>query len=278
MSPRWSSRGRLARRARITYPSQSKMPLQEDNKIVQGIWMGVLSNMEKMCMTSFMSHGHTFHLYTYQDDLQGIPEGVIVKDANKIVPEERKKEFRWVSGFSDFLRYNILCNGGWYVDMDVVCLRPLDFTSEYVFASSSYNDKYEVLSEEDRKVFKSSHFIGNAFLKAIPDSPIMKFCRNCVENIPNKDKDDFIVDALGPRLFRRAVKRYGLEKFVQPPVVFDPVPFYRTLDIIDTSVSWDFTQAYVAHLNNSAWQIKGLSKDASYPAGSLYEQLKKRYL
>ena len=98
------------------------------NHVIQGLWFGEsLTNLERLCMKSFMDNGHEFHLYVY-DELQDIPQGVIVKDANEIVPRTRIKEFRWFAGFSDFFRYMLLAKkGGWYVDMDVICLRPLDF-------------------------------------------------------------------------------------------------------------------------------------------------------
>ena len=40
------------------------------------------------------------------------------------------------SGFSNFFRYKLLLErGGWWVDADMVCLRPFAFDKEHVFAS-----------------------------------------------------------------------------------------------------------------------------------------------
>ena len=53
--------------------------------IVQSLWVGnSLSNMEVCCIKSFLKHGFTFHLYTYEP-VKRIPKGTIVKDANEIM-------------------------------------------------------------------------------------------------------------------------------------------------------------------------------------------------
>ena len=36
--------------------------------IIQSLWIGDdLTNLEKLCVQSFIDHGHEFHLYTYAD-------------------------------------------------------------------------------------------------------------------------------------------------------------------------------------------------------------------
>lgn len=97
---------------------------------IQSLWVGdPLSNLEKLCIRSFLDNGHEFHLYVY-DDVQGIPAGATVKDANEIIPSReifytRKK---YVAPFSDWFRYALLAKrGGVWVDMDTICIKPFDF-------------------------------------------------------------------------------------------------------------------------------------------------------
>ncbi|MFT4769143.1 MAG: mannosyltransferase OCH1-like enzyme, partial [Glaciecola sp.] len=97
--------------------------------IVQGLWIGgALSTAEKLCIRSFQHHGHEFHLYVY-DDVDGIPSGTIIKDANTVVPAERifrYKDNGSVAGFANLFRYALLfANGGAWADMDMVCLKPI---------------------------------------------------------------------------------------------------------------------------------------------------------
>jgi len=121
--------------------------LESNNKIIHGLWIGhTLSPIELLCIKSFMFHGHEFHLWTY--DVVGtiLPESLILEDASLIIPAEKvfaysnrnqyghgKGSF---AGFSDIFRYKLLYEkGGWWVDMDVCCLKPFDFVEEYVFRS-----------------------------------------------------------------------------------------------------------------------------------------------
>ena len=40
------------------------------------------------------------------------------------------------AGFSNYFRYKLLLErGGWWVDLDTVCLKPFDFDDEFVFSS-----------------------------------------------------------------------------------------------------------------------------------------------
>jgi len=119
--------------------------LAGDNKHVHSLWIGnTLSKIELLTLHSFIAQGHVFHLWTYEKLLTKIPVGVVIEDANKILP--REMVFRYnninkyghgkgsVSGFSDIFRYKLLYDkGGWWTDMDVTCLKPLNFSVPYFF-------------------------------------------------------------------------------------------------------------------------------------------------
>jgi hypothetical protein len=121
--------------------------LSDDNKTVNGLWIGDrLSVMEMLTLKSFVFHGHTFHLWTYNKIENQLPEGVVIKDANQIIPEKNiivRKFNDPVTGvgkgsvgapFSDMFRYKLLFEqGGWWVDMDVTCLKPLAIEEPYFF-------------------------------------------------------------------------------------------------------------------------------------------------
>jgi mannosyltransferase OCH1-like enzyme len=63
----------------------------------------------------------------------------MVRDASEILPAARifkYREYDTYAGFANFFRYKLLLErGGWWVDLDVVCLKSFRFLSEYVFAS-----------------------------------------------------------------------------------------------------------------------------------------------
>lgn len=119
--------------------------MKEENKVVNGLWIGPrLSLLERLTVQSFVDHGHEFRLWCYAALEEDLPEGAVLMDANDILEESRVFRYRKrnqfghgkgsVSGFSDVFRYKLLHDlGGWWVDMDVTCLKPLDLSCPYYF-------------------------------------------------------------------------------------------------------------------------------------------------
>jgi len=121
--------------------------LTEDNKVVNGLWIGTrLSKIELLTIQSFIGNGHEFHLWVYEPIKTLLPEGVIIEDANEIIDASKIFRYKYVnefghgqgsvSGFSDIFRYKLLCGkGGWWTDMDMTCLHPLNVELPYFFRS-----------------------------------------------------------------------------------------------------------------------------------------------
>src|SRR6478736_5289132 len=139
--------------------------MNASDRIIQGLWIGEeLSAMERMCIHSFLSHGHEFHLFVYAN-VENIPAGTIVKDGEEILSASsifRYRDNGSYAGFSNFFRYELLWQrGGWWVDLDTICLRPFRFEDEYVIGS-------EPLAEG------GSHPISGV-LKVPPRSALMQY-------------------------------------------------------------------------------------------------------
>ena len=63
------------------------MKLSEENRVVHGLWIGnQLSTVEMLTLHSFVHHGHKFHLWLYEALENELPPGVIIQDANEIIP------------------------------------------------------------------------------------------------------------------------------------------------------------------------------------------------
>lgn len=111
------------------------------NAVIQGLWVGEqVTNFHRLCIESFLRNGHCYVLYTY-GPVGNLPEGVVIKDANKIVPSTLIYQYDGsYAGFSDLFRNKLLFdNGGWYVDLDIYCLRPFDIDSEIMFSLDYYH-------------------------------------------------------------------------------------------------------------------------------------------
>ena len=237
----------------------------QENKIIQGLWVGPkLSPMEQLSIRSFLFHGHDFHLYVY-GPLEGVPEGTVLKDANQILSKDEFDPIRFSSlgAFSDFFRHKLLLEkGGWWVDTDTVCLKPFDFDAPYVFSS-----------EELQNASKTQH-TNSGNIKVPAGSDIEQYIWNeCLRTNPSK----IPWGAVGPALVKRAVERFGLQKYVQPPNVFCPIPYWLAKEFQNPSARLSIPEtAYAIHLWNEVWNYHHLDKTSFIPNG-LYDRLNRKY-
>ena len=239
--------------------------LDAHNSVIQSLWIGrSLSTMEQLSITSFLANGHQFHLYAY-DCIAGLPAGARIMDAGQILPQSRI--FRYsgsgsFAGFSNFFRYKLLLDhGGWWVDVDTVCLRPFDFADEYVFSS---------------EVHEGAEVIDSAVIKAPQGS---EFAEHAWEVCQAKDPKKLVWGETGPRLVGEAVERCGLHRYVRRAATFCPIPFREWESVLAAERHQDLAEnVFAVHLWNEMWRDSARDKDASYPAGCLYERLKSRYL
>jgi glycosyltransferase involved in cell wall biosynthesis len=228
--------------------------------IIQGLWVGpALGAMEQLSIESFLRQGHEFHLYTY-GDVKNIPTSTIIKDAREILPEDTIKRFKHLALFANLWRFKLLLDrGGWWVDLDTVCLRPFDFASDYVFSS-----------EDDQN--KGFH-VNNGNIKAPRGSEIMKFIYGECVAITTPGWCDS-----GPQLVERAVKQFGLQSSVHPPKAFCPVPYWSApAKFIESSPEWDWSGSFAIHLWHEMWTRHKCDANAAYPSDCLFERLKRQY-
>jgi hypothetical protein len=242
------------------------------NLIIQSLWIGSrLSAMEQLSISSFLYHGHQFHLYTYQN-VDGIPEGTIIKNAEKIIP--RSKVFRdsdreTFAGFSNFFRYSLLHKlGGFWVDLDVVCIKKFDFRSHIILAS-----------EQD---LDGTKIITSCVLKTPPDDSLMSSaCELCA----NIDTKKYHFGQAGPYMLGQLVRESNYEKFAHPIYTFCPVPYFDWWKIVsDKPIIHEETKkmishkVYAIHLWNEMWRLNNIDKNQNFHPECLYETLKSSYL
>ena len=265
-----------------------------DNRIVQGLWVGGrLSALERLCIRSFCAHGHEFHLYHY-DELHNVPrvDGLRLMNAEEILP--RTAIFRHHTGtlsyFADNFRWELLRQrGGWWADMDTVCLRPLDFAEDIVLASLDYTPllsigimklpRGHVAAAAAADCYKDVNRIcawDNSRTKKRKILRRLKFWRDSRKKLANED-------AGGMGGFTAIVKHFGLEGHIRR------VHLFHILDKALLDYAFDNTlhdmgalapmlsQSYTVHLSGSWLARLGIDKDGAFPENSLYEILKRRH-
>ena len=268
--------------------------MENGNRVIQGLWVGGrLSALERLCVLSYCAHGHEFHLYHY-DELQNVPQvgGLRLMDAEEILP--RAAIFRHRKGslnfFSDHFRWELLRKrGGWWADMDLICMRPFDAAAEVVFArdidpQSLFNGMLK---------FPRGHFLTAALADAYED----------INRIQPWDSRRVAFKKLSKRLlfwqdpkrrihywhaggmggFMSAVRHFGLEKYAVPFSAMSLPGDPQAREVVK-SAGYSFDGILSAnpdlrcvHLCNSYLRNEGVDKDGDYPPDSLYEVLKGRY-
>ena len=240
------------------------------NSVVQSVWIGdAFSAMEQLAVRSFLANGHTYHLYCY-DAVDGVPKGTVLKDANEILPKSRIFTYSegFASGspaaFSNFFRYKLLLEkGGWWVDTDVVCLRPFDLPDERLWASERMDPPGELI-------------VSASVIKTLTGDSLMNWAwRSC----QSMDVQHISFGQIGPRLLQAGVDALGLHRFMRPHTFFSPIAFYDWEKMLDPSHSFVLgREVYGVHLWNQMWSAAGIDKDATFPSSCFYERLKQQFL
>lgn len=226
------------------------------SELVQTFWWGdSLSALASMCLKSFLDHGHSVDLYSFQSF--AVPEGVQLKDAralfleNEVFFYEAGPGAGSPSAFSNLFRYRLLAErGGWWVDTDVVCLSRHMPEGDTFFA---WQDEWVINTAVMR--FPVGHA---AMLQCLDEA------RRAGSRVQWGD--------IGPFLLTRVLADLGLTKDAKPAAICYPIPWQNALEVLNP----DLTEMVVAklegaqllHLWNSPLLWAGVEPNIRPPRGS----------
>lgn len=248
---------------------------------VQSLWVGPkLSELEILSIKSFQKVGHKFILYTY-GKVKGIPQGTIVKDGNKIIKKQDLFTFKkGLLPFSDIFRYKMLYeNGGYWVDLDMIALKPLKFREPFIFSSERTIQKGPYRNREKKEIEN----IG--ILKAPKKSPFYKeLFEACMEETKKEVKENIQF----MRTMRVILEKYGYQKYVKPAKMFCPLDWWHTkdafyppccrekYDVKGYSVDSVLKNAYTVHMWRSIMHKRHkIDLSVAFSKDSMWERLKK---
>src|ERR1019366_6800948 len=224
--------------------------MTKNNTIINGLWIGSeLSKLELLTIQAFMDNGHTFRLWVYDNAVkQYLPDGVTVADANEIIDADKVFSYVQVNkfghgkgsyaGFSDIFRYRLLfLHGGWWVDMDVTCLKPFDFEPEYFF-----------------RAHHQLPLVGNV-MKCPQGSALMKTCyEEALANV-NENNTDWHKPI---EILCANVQKLGLDKFIVKNVSNNDIWEETSAFILKRKPIPDY---YFLHWQNEEWRSRLMDKD-----------------
>ncbi|HXH19581.1 MAG TPA: glycosyltransferase [Chitinophagales bacterium] len=231
---------------------------QQESHAINSLWIGKeLSAIELLTIHSFLARGHQFILWLYDEVETELPPGVKTADASTIIPAS--KVFSYVysdqyghgkgsyAGFSDIFRYKLLYeHGGWWVDMDICCLKQFNFVKPYFFRS-----------HHELKV------VGNV-MRCPPGSTLMRDCYE--EAIATIDRNNTNwhkpIDILN-----KHIAAHHLESYIVSDVSNDD-RWEETSEFI-----WTYREIpahwYFIHWQNEEWRHRAISKNGFYHLSTL---------
>ena len=233
--------------------------------VVQSLWIGNrLSTMESLAIRSFLAQGHPFDLYAY-GPLDNVPPGTNLRDGREILPQEDVFVYRRGPGkgspsaFSNCFRYKLLLErGGWWSDLDAVCLRPLEFESQH-------------LTGWEREPNGTEH-VAAGLMKMPVGSRLAAFCW---EQCQQAQKERVRWGQLGPRLLARGMSETEVEIEVLAPDLLYPIDYWNCQALVEETPLP--AESYSVHLWNSQWRAAGIDPDGRFPESCLYERLKRQF-
>jgi hypothetical protein len=256
--------------------------------IIQSLWIGdQLSIVEQLCIASFINNNHEFHLYTY-NDIKNIPNGTIIKDANEIISANKIFTYRNGSyaGFADLFRWELLYKrGNFWVDTDMICIRPFVFDTDIIFGHESI-DMVGAAVLGFPKEHKLCDFLRQICLnpnKILPyDTFKMKRKKITRKVFNNKISNIGWGEAGGPYGFTQALKHFDLFDLAKPFTYFFPIHFSNWNSIYDNTLNDNidlYSNTYAVHLwNEMSRNTSDFDKNAKFPENSIFEQLKRKHL
>jgi hypothetical protein len=232
------------------------------NIIVNSLWIGDEPGaIELLTLYSFIDKGHHFKLWLYEPLKTQLPKEVEICDANQILPREKvfvyknKNSFGHgkgsVAGFSDIFRYKLLYEkGGWWVDMDVTCLKPLDFEEPYYF-----REHHDLL------------LVGNV-MKCPVHSELMSRCYEEAARTVNETNTDWHkpIDILNYQ-----VTQLGLEQYIRSR--HSNIDRWEKTNRFILTTNVPPADWYFVHWQNEEWKYRHLSKTSFYYRSFLAKKL-----
>lgn len=250
-------------------------------------WHGsALTRLERLCMTSFIAHGHRLQLHVYEEPA-GVPAGVELADAERVLSRRamfRDEKSGSLAPFADWFRYRLLYQqGGIWADADVVCLKPLAYASAEIYA------------------WMDETVINNAVLGLPAGHRLAAWMAECCER-PNRflpydsrrikrrklrrflqgnRRGNIRWGEYGPDGLTQAAQHFGDDAKALPFWHFYPIYYLNWRTVFDDSLRDNpdiLGESRALHLwNEMTRRSPGFDKNARFSSDSIFEQLCARY-
>lgn len=227
---------------------------------VRTFWHGETINpYQLMCLKSFAAAGHRVELFSYNRELN-VPDWIHVEDATAIARQERILRPLGEEGMfaihANLFRYALLCSeGGWWIDPDVLLLKPDLPVGEVFFAGA------DVFGRVPTGIMKFP--AGHGLLtEALAETERLSGSLEGWEES-------------GSALLTTLVARHRLNGKIQHPASLDLVSWFDVADLFNPDSAGKLNRKcndfHFAHLHDDAWRRAGIPHHLAPPEGSFLE-------
>ena len=217
---------------------------------------GSLSALDQACLASFIRHGYSVTLYSYEP-LDGVPPGVMIADASAIVPEAMIDRVRYngvpdLAHFSDLFRYAMIAKEDKvWIDVDVMLLADIPVPRHSNI----------IVTEEQGGINGAVLYLSDPRLRSDIDAAMQ-----------TKLDRDLVWGETGPLMIEQAVRRCGGAFDLYDHHYFYPIEHY---DIWKIFLPEEYEEcarkcegAATLHIFNNILGTMGIWKDMAPPEGS----------
>jgi hypothetical protein len=243
---------------------------------------GNFSNIEKLCVNSFVKNGYELNIWTY-DDISNVPAGAIVRDAREVIPESHF--FVPLGGgtpaaFSDYFRYAVLnLMGGLYVDTDVVAVKRVDFLPREQFLVTERAEVKGIEAVIKRFLLRRQYIdiCNNVIFNPTPShGNIIDLAFSYSQRFP---REKITRAELGPPLLTAIERIYPDHGFsIKPPEFANSIDYWKCPAALLTPGFKLHTEAVFVHLYTETWRSAKVDKNVAIPKPSLMSFLAGEYL
>jgi len=203
---------------------------------LHSLWIGSgLTWLERLCLVSWLAHGHRAVLWTYRP-IEQMPHGVELRDAREILPESAVTFHRSsgsVALFSNRFRYHLLQRHPvTWLDTDVLLVRPLANQSPYMFGWETPNSICNAVLRLPGGCAPLRELLAltDAAVPVPHWWPLKDRLRQHVRGLVRRHQRAEAMEwgTFGPRALTHIVRQCGVAKEALPSDVFYPILWTET--------------------------------------------------
>ena len=231
--------------------------------VVNGLWIGDLDTMQILSINSFLKQGHKYRLWIYDKNIENIPKGVEICDANTIL--HNKYIFRHWTGnlatFSDIFRFKLLyLYGGWWADCDVICLHPLP-TVNYFYGGERKKQTGAFKSKAPHALWiglmkfqKNDELLYKMYNKMLLKIDDFKYNKNIPFSYGQTHLKKLLIKKYGEDFLYTHNNNLNIDLF-NPFAHFDKIDFFKKNNQTECCNRWGWEKKIINNILNESYTI-----------------------